>query len=62
MPSNTVGSIVLALRDMFARFRIPLQLVSDNGHHFKSEQFKKFMALNGVKHIRTAQYHPVSRR
>ena len=32
--------------------------MSDNGPHFVSAEFKSFMARNGVKHIRSAPYHP----
>ena len=39
---------------MFARFGLPQQVVSDNGPQFTSEQFSHFMAVNGVKHIRTS--------
>ena len=45
---------------MFARFGIPEQLVSDNGPQFVSEEFKKFMTTNGIKHIKCAPYHPSS--
>ena len=39
---------------------LPQQVVSDNGPQFTSELFAHFMAVNGVKHIRTSPYHPAS--
>ena len=32
--------------------------MSDNGLQFVSAEFKSFMVMNGVKHIRSAPYHP----
>ena len=32
--------------------------MSDNGPQFTSEEFAIFMKLNGVKHTRSAPYHP----
>ena len=59
MPSSTTG-MIQALRDMLARWGIPEQLVSDNGPQFTSDEFRVFMQSNGVKHIRTAPYHPAT--
>ena len=60
MPSSTTARTIQALRDMFARWGIPEQLVSDNGPQFTSDEFRVFMQSNGVKHIRTAPYHPAT--
>ena len=60
MSTTTATHTIKALREMFARYGIPQQLVSDNGPQFISEQFAEFMAVNGIKHIRTAPYHPSS--
>ena len=32
--------------------------MSDNGPQFVSAEFEKFMKENGVKHFRSAPYHP----
>ena len=45
---------------MFARFGVPREIVSDNGLQFTSEDFKHFMAANGIKHIHSSRYHPAS--
>ena len=59
--SSTIASKTIAkLRDSFARFGLPEQLVSDNGPQFVSEEFESFLHRNGVKHIRSSPYHPAS--
>ena len=34
--------------------------VSDNGPQFRSEEFARFLKMNGVKHVRVASYHAAS--
>ncbi len=60
MPSTTSNAIIEKLRDMFARYGLPEQLVSDNGPQFISNEFSQFMKLNGIKHSLVAPYHPRS--
>ena len=60
MSSTTSGRTIGVLREMFARYSIPKQLVSDNGPQFTSSEFESFLRTNGVKHIKTAPYHPAS--
>ena len=48
--STTATSIMAALRYLFAAYRLPDQVVSDNGPKFISEGFTKFLPDNGVKH------------
>ncbi len=45
---------------MFSAYGLPEQLVSDNGPQFIAEEFAEFMRNNGVKHSRSAPYHPSS--
>ena len=49
---------VKTLREVFALFGLPNQLVSDNGPAFIAEEFQEFLRSNGVKHVRSAPYHP----
>ena len=60
MSSTTSMKTIEALREIFARYGIPHHLVSDNGPQFMSQEFAVFLAKNGMKHIRTAPYHPAS--
>ena len=45
-------------RKLFATHGIPEVIVSDNGTAFTSAEFSEFTAKNGVKHLKTAPYHP----
>ncbi|XP_028304146.1 uncharacterized protein K02A2.6-like [Gouania willdenowi] len=48
------------LRSIFATHGLPDTIVSDNGPTFTSEVFREFVEKNGIRHIRTAPYHPAS--
>ena len=48
------------LRTLFATHGIPEVIVSDNGAQFTSAEFSQFMIKNGIRHIKTAPYHPSS--
>ena len=39
---------------------MPVHCVSDNGLQFRSEEFTRFLKMNGVKHVRVAPYHAAS--
>ena len=54
--SNTIRE----LRKLFTTHGIPEVIVSDNGTAFTSVDFSDFMAKNGVKHLKTAPYHPAT--
>ena len=60
MSSTTSANTISALRNIFARFGLPNQLVSDNGPQFCSEEFATFMNMNKIRHSRVAPYHPSS--
>ena len=53
-------STVKLLESVFSRFGYPETIVSDNGTQFCSKEFNEMCQLNGIKHIRTAPYHPMS--
>ncbi|XP_031355110.1 uncharacterized protein K02A2.6-like [Photinus pyralis] len=48
------------LRRTFARFGIPVTMVSDNGPQFRSNEMDTFTKQNGIRHKFTAPYHPAS--
>ena len=60
MPSTTSQATIEALQSVFSRFGLPDQLASDNGPQFTSVEFALFLKQNGIKHIRSAPYHPSS--
>ena len=39
---------------------MPVHCVSDNGPQFRSQEFTRFLKMNGVKHVRVAPYHAAS--
>ena len=57
---TTSSSTIEAQRDLFARFGIPEQIVSDNGAQFVSEDFQAFVRCNGIRHITSAPYYPAT--
>ena len=54
MTQTTSNKTISALRELFARFGIHEQLVSENGPQFVSDEFESFLSRNGVKHIRSS--------
>jgi len=56
MSSTTFLATIQSLHNMFARFGLPEQVITDNGRNFVSEKFKEF--LHGIKHTTSATYHP----
>ncbi|XP_063377564.1 uncharacterized protein K02A2.6-like [Cydia fagiglandana] len=51
---------IALLREIFARFGNPYELVSDNGPPFTSGQFESYLRKEGIKHIRISPYKPSS--
>ena len=60
MSATTASATLDVLREWFAVHGIPEQLVTDNGTQFTSELFEIFAKQNGIKHIKSAPYHPAS--
>ena len=60
MKSTTSQQTIFVLRNLFATYGLPLQIVSDNGPQFTSAEFEHFLKMNGVKHILCSPYHPSS--
>ena len=58
MQSTTVSKTIAALRGKFSMYGFPKQIVSDNGLQFTAEDFAVFMKSIGIRHMRTAPYHP----
>ena len=60
--SATAAKTIKVLRQLFARYGLPEQVVSDNGSQFTSEEFEEFMKRNGIKHMFSAPYHPATNK
>ncbi|XP_060810148.1 uncharacterized protein K02A2.6-like [Amyelois transitella] len=60
MTCTSSSSVIKVLREIWARFGIPKQIVSDNGPPFFSKDFDQFLKANGIQHIFSAPYHPAS--
>ena len=60
MKNTTSAATITVLRQYFATYGLPEQVVSDNGPQFTSSEFRIFLKSNGVKHIRCVPYHPSS--
>lgn len=58
--SSTAAITNEKLQQTFATLGLPETVVSDNGPAFTSEEFGKFMKVNGISHVRTSPYHPAS--
>ena len=56
----TSNATIQQLRITFAQFGIPEAVVSDNGQCFVSAEFEEFLSHNGIKHLKSAPYHPAS--
>ena len=54
----TTAVIIDQLKSIFCRNGFPTTLVSDNGLHFKSAQFAKYLKSQGIQHVIASIYHP----
>ena len=60
MKSTTSQATIDTLRRVFATHGLPQTIVSDNGTAFTSVEFAEFLSRNGIKHVRSAPFHPAS--
>ena len=59
--SHTTSSrVITVLKSGFARHGIPATMISDNGPHFNSEDFKSFSKEWDFHHITSSPYHAQS--
>ena len=50
--------IIKWLDDVFSRYGLPEELVTDNGTSFTSKEFTDYLEHNNVRHLRTSVYSP----
>ena len=60
MKTTTAESTTNAMRNIFARYGLPTQVVSDNGPPFQSAEYEEFLRQNGIQRILVSPYHPSS--
>ena len=60
MSKTTVSKTLDVLRQWFASPGVPEQIITDNGPQFVAEEFDTFTKRNGIKHVKSAPYHPAS--
>ena len=53
----TLQATVRKMREVFATHGLPDEIVTDNGTHFTGTEFQRFMAQNGIRHIKITPYH-----
>ncbi|XP_033114378.1 uncharacterized protein K02A2.6-like [Anneissia japonica] len=58
-PESTFASMGVAKPPM-GTYGVPKQLVSDNSPQFVSEEFETFLLVNGIRHLKSAPYHPAT--
>jgi len=56
----TSDNIIQFLADLFSRWGLPDEILSDNGRQFISSEFETFLSEHRIKHSKTAVYHPQS--
>ena len=56
--STTKAACVANMKDVFARFGFPEEIVSDNGPQFASSEFRSFVESNMITHITLSPFLP----
>ena len=60
LKKTTTQAVVNALRPHFARYGIPVTIVSDNGSQFASQEFAKFAREWGFEHVTSSLHYAQS--
>lgn len=58
--STSANNVINKFSELFARWGIPRQLVTDNGPPFTSREVTTFLNKQGIQHLYSAPYHPAS--
>ena len=57
---TTADPTINAMRNIFARYGLLTQVLSDNGPPFQSAEYEEFLRQNGIQRILVSPYHPSS--
>ena len=60
MKTATSAATIERLRWSFATHGLPDTIVSDNGTVLTSGEFSNFLQRGGIRHVRSAPYHPAT--
>ena len=60
LTSTTSTAVICRMKDVFARFGVPADVVSDNGPQFVSAEFEEFATRYVFNHITSSPYLPSS--
>ncbi|XP_041969285.1 uncharacterized protein K02A2.6-like [Aricia agestis] len=58
MNTTSASAVIKIFREIFARFGLPSQIVTDNGPPFTSSELKSYLDRNGIVHNLTSPYRP----
>uniref|UniRef100_A0A3Q1HAR0 Gypsy retrotransposon integrase-like protein 1 n=2 Tax=Acanthochromis polyacanthus TaxID=80966 RepID=A0A3Q1HAR0_9TELE len=58
LSSISSRQVIGRLKSLFVRWGIPLELVTDNGTQFTSDEFKQFCAEYGFSHVTSSPHFP----
>ena len=57
LPTTTTKQVITNLKGHFARYGIPVQIVTDSGSQFLSREFKNFTRNWGIGHVTSLPQH-----
>ena len=60
MNKTTTSRVIKILKNMFSRYGVPDQIISDNGPQFASAEFAKFGKQWGFNHVTSSPRYPQS--
>ena len=60
MKTTTADSTINAMHNIFARYGLPTQVISNNGPPFQSAEYEGLLQQNGIQRILVSPYHPSS--
>ncbi|KAG1663752.1 Retrovirus-related Pol polyprotein [Nymphon striatum] len=61
LPSTEANAMIkFLLDDVFSRYGVCSELVTDQGTQFMSREFQDFLCNLGIRHLKTSVYHPQS--
>ena len=60
LTTTSAARTIEELRKVFPTHGLPEQLVSDDGTQFTADEFRAFVRSNGMKHTKSAPFHPTT--